>query len=190
MNSGRLKEFSLRFFKYFLNGLLLISPIAITVYVIYLVITTLDGFLDLGIPGLGFLVSVTGIALIGYFGSKILMEPILGFIERLLTRAPFIKFIYTSIKDLMEAFVGEKRKFNQPVVVEMGDGLLKPGFMTQEDMAFLGFKGYVAIYMPHSYNFSGNVFLAESSKVRKVDTNATDYMKFIVSGGVTHLEES
>jgi len=189
MNSERLKAFSIGFFKYFLNGLLLISPVAITVYVIYLVLTTLDGLIDFGIPGLGLLVSVTGIALIGYLGANLLMGPLLSFIEGLLTRAPFIKFIYTSIKDLMEAFVGDKRKFNQPVLVELGDGLLKPGFMTQEDMAFLGCPGYVAVYLPHSYNFSGNVFLAEAKKVRKVDTNATDYMKFIVSGGVTHLDE-
>ncbi len=189
MNSARLKAFSIAFFKYFLNGLLLISPVAITVYVIYLTLTTLDGLIDFGIPGLGLLVSVTSIALIGYLGANLLMGPLLRFIEGLLTRAPFIKFIYTSIKDLMEAFVGDKRKFNQPILVEMGNGLLKPGFMTQDDMTFLGCAGYVAVYLPHSYNFSGNVFLAEATKVKKVDVNATDYMKFIVSGGVTHLED-
>jgi len=189
MKSDRLKTFSIGFFKYFLNGLLLISPVAITVYVIYLVLTTLDGLIDFGIPGLGLLVSVTSIALIGYLGANLLMGPFLSFIESLLTKAPFIKFIYTSIKDLMEAFVGDKRKFNQPVMVEMGEGLLKPGFMTQEDMAFLGYPGFVAVYQPHSYNFSGNVYLADAKKVHKVDTNATDFMKFIVSGGVTHLEE-
>lgn len=189
MDSTRLKAFSLAFFKYFLNGLLLISPIAVTVYVIYFTLTTLDGLIDVGIPGLGLVISVSAIALIGYLGANLLMGPLMSFIEGLLTRAPFIKFIYTSIKDLMEAFVGDKRKFNQPVMVELGDGLLKPGFMTQEDMAFLGFEGYVAVYLPHSYNFSGNVYLAEAQKVKKVDTNATDYMKFIVSGGVTHLED-
>jgi uncharacterized membrane protein len=190
MNSAQLKALSLRFFKYFVNGLLLVSPVAITVYVVYLVITTLDGLIDFGIPGLGLVVSVTGIALIGYLGSNLLMDPILAFLEKMLTRAPFIKLIYTSVKDLMEAFVGDKRKFNQPIVVEMGDGLLKPGFMTQDDMAELGFGGYVAVYLPHSYNFSGNVFLAKAEKVHKVDTNATEYMKFIVSGGVTQVEEA
>ncbi len=189
MDSAKIKALSMAFFKYFLNGLLLISPVAVTVYVIYFVLTTLDGLIDFGIPGLGLLVSVSSIALIGYLGANLLMGPILSVIEGLLTRAPFIKFIYTSIKDLMEAFVGDKRKFNQPIVVEMGDGLLKPGFMTQEDLDHLGFPGYVAVYLPHSYNFSGNVFLAEAQKVRKVDTNATDYMKFIVSGGVTQLDD-
>lgn len=190
MDMQRLKEFSFRFFKYFLNGLLLISPIAITVYVVYLVITTLDGLVNIGIPGLGLIVSVTGIAVIGYLGSTLLMDPIMNFLERWLTRAPFIKFIYTSIKDLMEAFVGDKRKFTQPIVVEMGHGLYKPGFMTQEEVDYLGLPGYVSVYLPHSYNFSGNVFLAPADKVKKVDTNATDYMKFIVSGGVTNLEEA
>lgn len=181
------RTFGLKLFKYFLNGLLLMSPIAITVYVVYFVITTLDGWLDIGIPGLGLLVTLAGITAVGFLGGNLLVGPLLNFLESLLTKAPFIKLIYTSIKDLMEAFVGDKRKFNQPVMVKLSDGTFKPGFLTQEDLSALGFDGYVAVYLPHSYNFSGNIFVVEAAAVQKVDVNATEYMKFIVSGGVTHV---
>lgn len=177
----------MKVFKYFVNGLLLLSPLAITLYVVYVVITTLDGWLDLGIPGLGLLITLAGITLVGFIGSSLLVGPLLGFLENLLSRAPFIKLIYTSIKDLMEAFVGDKRKFNQPVMVNFLDGTYKPGFLTQNDLKHLGFDGYVAVYLPHSYNFSGNIFVVEASRVQNVDVNATDYMKFIVSGGVTNF---
>lgn len=187
MEQPTFKSISLRLLKYFMNGLLLMSPLAITGYAVYWVITTLDGWLDLGIPGLGLLITLAGITLVGFVGGSLLMGPILGFIENLLTRAPFIKLIYSSIKDLMEAFVGDKRKFNQPVMVQLSDGTFKPGFLTQEDLSQLGYPGFVAVYLPHSYNFSGNIFVVASEAVKKVDVNATEYMKFIVSGGVTHF---
>jgi uncharacterized membrane protein len=187
MEQPTFKSISLRLLKYFMNGLLLMSPLAITGYVVYWVITTLDGWLDLSIPGLGLLITLAGITLVGFVGSGLLIGPILSFIEKLLTRAPFIKLIYTSIKDLMEAFVGDKRKFNQPVMVKLSDGTFKPGFLTQEDLSQLGYPGFVAVYLPHSYNFSGNIFVVAAEAVKKVDVNATEYMKFIVSGGVTHF---
>jgi len=187
MEQPTFKSISLRLLKYFMNGLLLMSPVAITVYAVYWIITTLDGWLDLGIPGLGLLITFAGITLVGYIGGGLLMGPILRIIENLLTRAPFIKLIYTSIKDLMEAFVGDKRKFNQPVMVELSDGTFKPGFLTQEDLTLLGYPGYLSVYLPHSYNFSGNIFVVKSEAVKKVDVNATEYMKFIISGGVTHI---
>lgn len=187
MEKPSLKALGLRLLKYFVNGLLLLSPVAITVYVVYWVITTVDGWLNLGIPGLGLLITLAGITLVGFLAGNLLIGPLLGFFENLLTRAPFIKLIYTSIKDLMEAFVGDKRKFNQPVMVTLSDGTLKPGFLTQADMKQIGYPGFVAVYLPHSYNFSGNIFVVASEAVKKVDVNPTEYMKFIVSGGVTEI---
>lgn len=187
METPTFKSIGMRLLKYFLNGLLLLSPLAITVYVVYWVITTLDGWLDLGVPGLGLLITLAGITAVGFIGGSLLFGPLLGFLENVLTRAPFIKFVYTSIKDLMEAFVGDKRKFNQPVMVTLADGTLKPGFLTQSDLSKIGYEGYVAVYLPHSYNFSGNIFVVTADKVKTVDVNATEYMKFAVSGGVTNI---
>ena len=189
MKNRHLKRLGMRIVKSFLNGLLLVAPIAATLYVVAFVFRTLDGWLDLGIPGLGLLATVAGITLIGFLGSNLLVGPLLDLIERILTRAPFIKLIYTSIRDLMEAFVGDKRKFNQPILVHFMDGTAKPGFLTQPDLALLGKPGMVAVYLPHSYNFSGNLFFVDAQRVEKVDVDSTAYMKFIVSGGVTDLNE-
>ena len=189
MNNRPVKRLGMRIVKSFLNGLLLVAPIAATLYVVAFVFRTLDGWLDLGIPGLGLLATVAGITLIGFLGSNLLVGPLLDLIERILTRAPFIKLIYTSIRDLMEAFVGDKRKFNQPILVHFMDGTAKPGFLTQPDLALLGKPGMVAVYLPHSYNFSGNLFFVDAQRVEKVDVDSTAYMKFIVSGGVTDLNE-
>jgi len=189
MNNRPVKRLGMRIVKSFLNGLLLVAPIAATLYVVVIVFRTLDGWLDLGIPGLGLLATVAGITLIGFLGSNLLVGPLLDLIERILTRAPFIKLIYTSIRDLMEAFVGDKRKFNQPILVHFMDGTAKPGFLTQPDLALLGKPGMVAVYLPHSYNFSGNLFFVDANRVEKIDVDSTAYMKFIVSGGVTDLKE-
>lgn len=189
MNNKHIKRLGMRIVKSFLNGMLLVAPIAATVYVVVFVFRTLDGWLNLGIPGLGLLATVAGITLIGFLGSNLLVGPLLDLIERILTRAPFIKLIYTSIRDLMEAFVGDKRKFNQPILVHFMDGTAKPGFLTQPDLALLGKPGMVAVYLPHSYNFSGNLFFVDVARVEKVDVDSTAYMKFIVSGGVTDLNE-
>ncbi|MFZ9939049.1 MAG: DUF502 domain-containing protein [Bacteroidia bacterium] len=189
MNNRPVKRLGMRIVKSFLNGLLLVAPIAATLYVVAFVFRTLDGWLDLGIPGLGLLATVAGITLIGFLGSNLLVGPLLDLIERILTRAPFIKLIYTSIRDLMEAFVGDKRKFNQPILVHFMDGTAKPGFLTQPDLALLGKPGMVAVYLPHSYNFSGNLFFVDANRVEKIDVDSTAYMKFIVSGGVTDLKE-
>ena len=99
-----------------------------------------------------------------------------------------------TLKDVMDAFVGDKKKFTEPVAVEMSTtGILKLGFVTEKDLVhFLGDKGavkYVAVYFPHSYNFSGNLFLVPKGNVKHLDTNSTDLMKFVVSGGVTKSPE-
>jgi uncharacterized membrane protein len=47
--------------------------------------------------------------------------------------------------------------------------------------------GKMAIYFPHSYAFSGNLFLVDAEKVQLYQGNAADMMKFIVSGGVTDI---
>jgi uncharacterized membrane protein len=88
----------------------------------------------------------------------------------------------------MEAFVGDKKKFNHPVIVEMQPGIFKPGFITQDDLSSLNLPGLAAIYFPHSYAFSGNLFLVEKERVKPFDGNSTEVMKFIVSGGVTDLD--
>jgi len=171
-----------------MKGLLVILPLAITFSIIKSIVVWFDSLLDLGIPALGFFIVIISIILIGYIGTRIITEPLMNLIDDVLSKIPFVKIIYTSVKDFMEAFVGDKKKFTKPVLVEMYPGMFKPGFITQDDLTKLNLPGLAAVYFPHSYAFSGNLFLVEKEKIKPFDGNSTEVMKFIVSGGVTDIE--
>lgn len=183
-----------RLLNYFLGGLLIILPISLTAYMISWIFTTIDNLIDtsfflggLSIPGLGLLIILAVVTFIGFIAEGFIIKPIIDFIDHLLESTPGVKILYSFIKDFMEAFVGDKKKFNEPVAVEMNNGLLKLGFITSKDLEVLGLDGYASVYFPHSYNFSGNVFLVPVEKVKPIKGNPSEIMKFIASGGVTEL---
>jgi len=187
--------------RYFFQGLLLISPLAITIYAIVVSLEFVDGLLikyltkliGFRIPGLGLLIIFTFITLIGVLGSSILIKPILNSLDKLISQAPLVKIIYTSIKDFMSAFVGKDKKFTEPVLVKMNreSDIEKLGFITQHDLTLLGIdSGKVAVYLPHSYNFSGNLFIVPAINVTPIKANSTEVMKFIVTAGVTSIPGS
>jgi uncharacterized membrane protein len=184
--------------RYFLQGLLLLSPVAITIYAIVVTFQFIDGLLlqDLTnligfkIPGLGIIIIVTFITLIGVLGSSILIKPMLSAIDDFISRAPLVKIIYTSIKDFMSAFVGKEKKFTEPVLVKMSkdSDLEKIGFVTKHDLSALGIEeGKVAVYMPFSYTFSGNLYIVPAINIKPLNANPTEVMKFVVSAGVTTI---
>ena len=183
-----------RLARYFFQGLLYIAPLGITIYVIYFLFTFLDGliqqyiqkWLDISIPGLGLLLIIVLISLLGFLGQSIIFLPIKNLFKKALEKAPILKLIYTSIRDLLNAFVGKERKFNQPVLVKVNtiSELEKVGFLTQSDLNDLDIKDKVAVYFPHSYNFSGELFIVPSEHVKPFRMSPSDTMKFIVSGGV------
>lgn len=187
-----------RIANYFLQGLLFLGPLVITIYAIHITFVWIDGllqsyiveYLGLEIPGLGLaaiLVLITGI---GFLGSSILFRPLLTWFDTIVSRAPLIKIVYTSVKDLLSAFVGNKRRFNKPVLVKVSaDGSLeKIGFITNEDLSEIGImEKKIAVYLPHSYAWSGNLFIVPAENVTKIDASATDVMKYIISAGVTKL---
>jgi hypothetical protein len=175
---------------YFFRGLIVVTPIIVTVYLFYHTITWLDNLVGVKIPGLGFLISLTGITLIGFFGTGLITKPIFDIFDNLMDKTPGVKFIYSSVKDMLEAFVGDKKKFTEPVLVEMtSSGIMKIGFVTKTDLSDLGsdknLKDYVGVYFPHSYNFSGNLFIVPKSKLVVLKGKNSDLMKMVVSGGVT-----
>jgi uncharacterized membrane protein len=183
-----LKQRLAKLINYFLKGLLVVLPFAVTFSIIKSIVLWLDTMFDVGIPAVGFLIVIVTIIILGWIGSSIFTQPLLSFVDDVLARIPFVKIIYTSVKDFMEAFVGDKKKFNNPVLIKMNDGIYKPGFITQEDLSKLQLPGMVAVYCPHSYAFSGTIFIVDVDKVQPIDGNSTDMMKFIISGGVTHLD--
>lgn len=178
-----------KLFNYFLKGLLISLPVYATYRIIRGSVETLDAVLDLETKGLGFVIVIASITLMGFIGSTIITRPLIDLLDDLFSKIPLVKVIYTSIKDLIEAFVGDKKKFNKPVLVELAPGVYKPGFITREDLSSLSLPGTVAVYLPHSYAFSGNLFLVERTKLKPYIGESSELMKFIVSGGVIQGDE-
>lgn len=183
-------------FNHFLRGLIFVFPLGATIYIIVASIgwaneTFNQVFINLfniNFPGLGIVVVFLVITFIGMLVSTTFLKPVYRFFDRTIARMPLVKIIYTSLKELTEAFVGEKRKFNKPVMVDVSDsGLKKLGFITREDLSDFHLKDLVAVYCPHSYNFSGNLFLAPRDKIQPLNIKATDVMKFTVSAGITQI---
>ena len=178
-----------KFLAYFFRGLLFLTPLAVTVYIIYQLFLFLDNLIPVPIPGIGILMVLALITSVGYLASLFFTKPLFDWFERGVFKIPFVNLLYTSIKDLMGAFVGEKKKFNSPVLVEVSDSMHRLGFVTQEEMSSIGVPGLVAVYFPHSYNVSGNVFLVKKEKVTSLKgVKNSDIMKFLVSGGVSPIE--
>jgi len=186
-----------RIMYYFFQGLLYIAPLSISLYIVYFLFTKIDGFvqtyiqkyLEIRVPGLGILIVLVLLTLLGFAGQTIIARPFKLLVNRTITRAPLIKVLYSSLRDLLSAFVGKDKKFDQPVLVTVNtiSNLEKMGFLTQEDLAELGLKEKVAVYFPHSYNFSGELFIVPKELVKPVDMPSSEAMKFIVSGGVTSV---
>ena len=184
-------------FSYFINGLLLLAPVGLTVYVTLTLFRWLDGWITTPVPGLGLLILISGITVFGYVGSLFLFRPLWGLVEGLLQKAPLVNLVYNSLKDLVDAFVGDKKKFNKAVLVDLGNGCYKPGFITSDSVPLDSYLNerptikddyWVAVYFPHSYNFSGNVFVVRRSQTIPIEAPSADFMKFIVSGGVMPIK--
>jgi uncharacterized membrane protein len=178
---------------YFFQGLLFIVPITATIYVVVQVFRWIDNIIPFDIPGLGILMLFVSITFFGILSSTILAEPLKNYFEYLIGRAPILKTIYNATTDLMAALVGQKKNFTEPVLVRLDkDGMIfKPGFITQKDLSMLGLGSeMVAVYLPHSYAFSGNMFIVPAQNVKPIPAKASDVMKFIVSGGVSMAENN
>ncbi len=185
---------------YFFQGLLFIAPISITVWAIVETFNFINGLLQgyidewlgMDIPGLGLILLLIAITLVGLLGSTIFFRPIINYFDQLLAKAPLIKIIYTAVKDLVSAFVGKKKRFNEPVLVKISrdSDLEKIGFVTSRDLGMLGQQNEkVAVYLPHSYAWSGNLFIVPAANVKPIKASPTEVMKFVISAGVTNLEE-
>ncbi len=187
-----------KLFNYLLEGILYVAPLGITFYVIYTLFTFIDGLLNnhinsffkIKIPGLGFVTLLVALILIGIIGRTIIAQPLKLLFKKIIYRIPLLKFIFVAINDLFTAFVGKEKKFNKPVLVKvnLNSDLEKLGFITEEDLGILNEKDKVAVYFPHSYNFSGELFIVPRANIKHLDIKSSDVMKFIVSAGLTGWE--
>jgi len=198
--SEKRKSIGTRLVRYFFQGLLLIAPAAFTVYVIYTIFDVLNNqtrpiferIFHFSFPGLGIIVFAALITFLGFIGSNVIVQPLLNIIENLLEHTPLVKDIYSSFKDFISAFISNKKKFNKPVIVEMGKGtgIHRLGFITDDDLTEFQIQDKVAVYIPLSYTFTGQLFIVNKDQITPLPPSmSADMMKYVLSGGVTEVED-
>jgi uncharacterized membrane protein len=182
---------------YFLQGLIYIAPLTIVVYIVYALFSFMDGLLQnilinlfgVKIPGFGFITLIIFIIFVGFLGKTIIANPLKKLFKNIIEKIPPLKFVYAAFDDIVAAFVGKEKRFNKPVLVKINkeSEIEKLGFITEEDLIFLDEKNKVAVYFPHSYNFSGELFIVPKSNVKPIKVKSSEMMKFIVSAGLTEI---
>jgi uncharacterized membrane protein len=176
-----------RLLNYFFRGLIVLAPAVLTVYVFWLIFSAVDRWMGLPVPGAGIVVTVVLVTIFGFLTSSVLARWVVRLVDAVFNRLPLVRLVYSSTRDLLDAFVGEKRRFDRPVVVTTSkEGMEKAfGFVTQENMERFGLPDHVTVYLPFSYTFTGVIRIYPRSQVRPVETDSAELMAFVVSGGVT-----
>ncbi|MGI2256990.1 DUF502 domain-containing protein [Candidatus Cardinium hertigii] len=179
-----------RLMRYFFRGLLLIIPLGGTLYLISVVLRKIDGFVSLGIPGLGMCIVVASITLLGYIGTTLFVKSVFGFTEELIKKVPFIRALYSYLKDFTSAFVSSKEKFNKPVIILLNKTtqVYRIGFITKDALEVLSMPGHIAVYLPNAYDLAGMLVIVPPELVTPLDLPGSEVMKFNFSGGLTPLK--
>jgi uncharacterized membrane protein len=198
-----------KLFKYFLQGLIILAPITITIWTVLSLFNWVDSILpnfihgilprlaldESGnprrIPGLGFVLVIGIVFVVGYVSSSFIVSKLVELFDKILEKTPGIKIIYTTIKDFFEAFAGNRRKFDRAVLVSIeATDVWRIGFITNEELTEFGLQEYISVYVPQSYAFAGHLYFVKKERVRVItDITSTDSMKFAISGGVTNIED-
>lgn len=175
--------------RYFVQGLLFMMPIAFTIWIFVYIITRFQGYYEDVSFWIALPLILLSVFVFGYLSSTLFARPLFTFLEEVLSHAPVVKLVYTSLKDMTEAFVGDKKKFDKPVLVNLDGGseIYRVGFLTREDLSELQLPGMVSVYIPMSYSFSGSMFIVPKTAIKSIEANSSEMMRFVVSGGVTGL---
>ncbi len=198
------------FAQLFFQGVVVLAPIGVTVWVIVSLFNWVDNFLPNllnalfpiqfaavngqipKVTGLGFVVVIALVLIVGWLSSLYFMERLVSVFDKVLERTPGIKIIYSSVKDFLEAFAGNKKKFDQPVLVNVdAPDVWRIGFITQQNSEHFGMQEFVTVYVPHSYAISGITYIVSPTRIKKLPKGigASEAMKYVVSGGVTTIDE-
>ncbi|WP_211831116.1 DUF502 domain-containing protein [Kistimonas asteriae] len=189
-----------RIMRWFLEGLVVLVPILITVYLFSAGINwvadvlsqTIGPYLSRELPIHGrwqvvfiSLVLVVGVTiLIGAVTHLWLGKHIVRLVDQVLTHIPLVKLVYAAIKDGVNAIIGDRREFDKPVLVAIGE-MQVPGFITRHSTEDFGLENHVAVYFPMAFSIAGRVVLVSADKIRPLDNSSAEVMSFLVSGGVT-----
>jgi uncharacterized membrane protein len=200
---SNLKSVTRRMLQYFIQGILVLAPVAVTAWVIFNLFTWLDQLIPIYInlsgnpaqpfylPGIGFLLVIAGLIIVGYVSSFFVVSRLLSFFDHLLEKTPGVKVIYSLVKDFSEAFAGKKRKFKKAVLVSIYQAdVYQVGFVTNEDLSQFELNDHITVYVPNSYAVAGNLFVVKKDRIKPLNNlSPTDAMKFAISGGVVELED-
>ena len=181
-----------RLIKYFGQGLLFVVPVFVTVAVLVYLFRSADAIIGVDIPGLGIVILVVFVTFIGFIGTVLLTNPAVRWFSNLINRTPVVKIIYSSVKDLLSAFVGSKKKFTHPVLVRLSadNDMQQIGFLTQDDLTDLGIgKDMVSVYVPFAFSMMGNLYVVPKTNITPIEASPTETLKFVVSGGITNVQE-
>ena len=173
--------------KNFLRGLVIVVPIAVTVYLLYMTFTRLDQLLQVKTPGLGLVLLLLAIIAIGALAGNFVGRRLFALTEKVFTKAPIVRLVYAAIKDLLEAFVGNKRRFDRPVTINVSEHVRTFGFITRDDLTSLGMPGDVAVYVPFSYTWDGCLLVVARERVHALEADSASVMALVVSGGVSRM---
>jgi uncharacterized membrane protein len=175
--------------RYFLRGLLVFVPAVLTIAIIVFVFRAVDAWMGLPIPGVGFVATIAIIVLAGALASNFVTKRVFVLVEGIFQRLPFVKLLYSAIRDVTDAFVGERKGFERPVLVTIDEasGVMVVGFLTRDSLADAGLPDHVGVYMPQSYNFAGQLLVVPRRLVSPLPAKGADAMAFIVSGGAAEL---
>jgi len=178
--------------KNFLRGLVIVVPIALTVYLLYQTFVWLDRLLHIDglridVPGLGIAILFAFILFVGALAGNFVGRRVFALTETVFTKAPIVRIVYAAIKDLLEAFVGNKRRFDRPVAIVVSDGIRAFGFITRDDLSELGMPGEVAVYVPFSYTWDGCLLVVSRERVTPLEADSASIMALVVSGGVSRV---
>ena len=188
------KSFLGKLLRFFIQGLIILAPIGVTAYVLYWLFDKVDSILRpyVDIPGLGFVIIIVFVLLVGWIGSYVITGSAVGFLDKVMGRTPVIKFIYSSTKEFFEAFSGDKRKFNKPILANaFADDVWVMGFITDEELAKFNMGAeMVSIYIPQAYHWAGQLYILPRHRVRIIEkVGSGDVMKYAVTGGVVNADE-
>ncbi|HUJ90691.1 MAG TPA: DUF502 domain-containing protein [Syntrophorhabdales bacterium] len=186
-----------------LTGLFVLIPALVTLYVVYVIVSFLDGILSpfltnlslrllgrsLYVPGLGLLLFIIIIYVMGVLTSNYAGKRLLLYGEALLKKIPFVKSIYGSTKDFIEAFSSEKLKaFREVVVTEFPhEGSYSLGLVTGRLQR--GSTAFCSVFVPTTPNpTSGYLLLVPEDKLFFLSVSVEDAIKYIISLGTSKVD--
>ncbi|MHC4777698.1 MAG: DUF502 domain-containing protein [Planctomycetota bacterium] len=195
-----------RILRYFFQGLLVLMPTGLTIYIVSYVVVHIDGWvcglldrihiLDAICPGqawrgqgLGVPLALAVVVIAGWLMDIWVFRKIWGLLDRTLEKLPFVKSVYGAIRDTMVFLFGEKKSFSKVVLVTLpGSDHGVMGMVTNEDPsreAGANVKGRLGVYVPMAFNLGGYTLYVDKGEVTPVDMPPEDAMSFILSGGVS-----